>query len=79
MLVLTRKRDETIKIGSNVVIRVMKTRNGSVKLGIEAPSSVRVVRGELATLEPQVDASMFAPMEHALLESCELEAMFMQS
>lgn len=47
MLVLTRKRDEFIKIGSDIVIRVMKTSKGTVKLGIEAPSSVRVLRGEV--------------------------------
>lgn len=51
MLVLTRKRDETIKIGSNIVIRVIKTGKGSVKLGIEAPDSVRVQRGEIATVD----------------------------
>ena len=47
MLVLTRKRDEFIKIGSDIVIRVMKTGKGTVKLGIEAPASVRVLRGEV--------------------------------
>jgi carbon storage regulator len=53
MLVLTRKRDETIKIGSNIVIRVIKTAKGSVKIGIEAPDSVRIQRGEIATVEDE--------------------------
>lgn len=47
MLILTRKRDDSIKIGDDIVIRVMRTARGSVKIGIEAPSSVRIVRGEL--------------------------------
>ncbi len=47
MLILTRKRDDSIKIGENIVIRVMRTARGSVKIGIEAPASVRIVRGEL--------------------------------
>lgn len=47
MLVLTRKRSEVIRIGDNVVIKVIRTGKGSVKLGIEAPADVRVLRGEL--------------------------------
>lgn len=47
MLVLTRKPAETIKIGDDVVIKVIKTGSGSVKIGIDAPDAVRVIRGEL--------------------------------
>lgn len=47
MLVLTRKRMETIKIGNDIVVKVIHTGTGSVKLGIEAPAQVRVLRGEL--------------------------------
>ncbi|MCX7411296.1 MAG: carbon storage regulator [Planctomycetales bacterium] len=47
MLILTRKRDDSIKIGEDIVVRVMRTARGSVKIGIEAPASVRIVRGEL--------------------------------
>ena len=47
MLVLTRKPAESIRIGDDVVVKVIKTGRGSVKIGIEAPDSVRVVRGEL--------------------------------
>jgi carbon storage regulator CsrA len=79
MLVLTRKRDETIKIGSNIVIRVMKTRNGSVKLGIEAPAHIKVLRGEVATAD-EVDAGdIFAQIGDELLDECMLEALMVQS
>lgn len=47
MLVLTRKRTEMIKIGEDIVITVIHTSRGSVKLGIQAPSDVRVLRSEL--------------------------------
>ena len=47
MLVLTRKRTEMIKIGNDIVITVVHTSKGSVKLGIQAPSNVRVLRAEL--------------------------------
>lgn len=48
MLVLTRKRAEMIKIGDDIVIKVIQTGRGSVKIGIEAPAHVRVLRAELA-------------------------------
>ena len=47
MLVLTRKPAEMIHIGDNIVIKVIKTARGTVKIGIEAPDDVRVIRGEL--------------------------------
>ena len=50
MLVLTRKRGEVIRVGEEIVVKVIKTGRGSVKIGIEAPANVRVVRGELAPL-----------------------------
>jgi len=50
MLVLTRKRDEIIRSGSEIVIRVIRTGPTSVKIGVAAPDDVRVVRGELAPL-----------------------------
>ena len=47
MLVLTRKTSEQIRIGDDIVIKVIRTSRGSVKLGIDAPSDVRVMRMEL--------------------------------
>ena len=47
MLVLTRKAAETIQIGNDIVIKVIKTGSGTVKIGIDAPDEVRVMRGEL--------------------------------
>ena len=51
MLVLTRKKSEMIRIGDNVVIKVISCGNGKVKIGIEAPNDVRVIRAELS-VEP---------------------------
>ena len=47
MLVLTRKRSEMIRIGEDIVVKVIRTGKGTVKLGVEAPAHVRVLRGEL--------------------------------
>lgn len=55
MLVLTRKQDGVIRIGENIVIRVIRTGKTSVKIGVEAPTSVKVVRGELAPLPGHTD------------------------
>ena len=50
MLVLTRKKNEVIQIGSQIVVKVISTGRGKVKLGIEAPADIRVLRAELAAL-----------------------------
>jgi len=48
MLVLTRKYQEKIRIGENITITVLRMKGKAVRLGIEAPTDVPVVRGELA-------------------------------
>ena len=48
MLVLTRKRNESIKIGDDIVITIVRIKsNGDVRVGIEAPPNVNIVRTEL--------------------------------
>ena len=53
MLVLTRKQSEMIQIGDDVVIKVIRTGKSTVKIGIEAPAHVRVLRAELCDEGPQ--------------------------
>jgi carbon storage regulator len=55
MLVLTRKYQEKIRIGDNITITVLRTKGKAVRLGIEAPANVPVIRGELKFEEPAVD------------------------
>lgn len=47
MLILSRKMDESIVIGEAVTIKVLGMKGGEVRLGIEAPDSVKILRGEL--------------------------------
>ena len=47
MLVLSRKKNESIKIGDNIVITVVEVRGDKVRLGIEAPREISVIRSEL--------------------------------
>ena len=45
------KTDEQILIGDDIRITLVKVRGNSVRLGIDAPKNIRVVRGELMRLE----------------------------
>jgi len=56
MLVLTRKREETLHIGNEVTVTALKIKGNSVQLGIEAPRHVRVLRGELTASTPVTSA-----------------------
>ena len=60
MLVLTRKREQKIRIGKDVVITVLKVQGDQVSIGIEAPKSLPIVREELLQnkTEELVDASV---------------------
>ena len=53
MLVLSRKRLESIQIGDGVRITVVKIDRNQVRLGIEAPGHVPVVREELLLLDDE--------------------------
>ena len=48
MLVLSRKPEEKIRIGEDVIIQVVEIHKGRVRLGITAPKSIRIVRDEIA-------------------------------
>ncbi len=47
MLVLARKIDESIVIGDNIVVKIISVENGVVKLGIDAPKEISIIRNEL--------------------------------
>lgn len=48
MLVLSRKINEKIVIGDNIVVTVVDIRGDKVRLGVDAPTSVPVHRKEIA-------------------------------
>jgi carbon storage regulator len=47
MLVLSRKQSERIRVGSDIVVTVVRVAGDKVRLGIEAPANVLVLRDEL--------------------------------
>ena len=55
MLILTRKTDEQILIGENITITLVRVRGNSVRIGIDAPRDVRVIRGELQSFDSKSD------------------------
>lgn len=51
MLILTRKLDQGIVINGDIVIHIFGIERDRVKIGIEAPDDVRILRQELLERE----------------------------
>lgn len=47
MLVLTRKSNQSIRVGNEITINVVRIRGNTVQLGIQAPQNVHILRSEL--------------------------------
>ena len=62
MLVLSRKENEQLLIGDNIVLTINRISGNRVAIGIEAPRDIRIVRGELErhTISPGGDSSVVA-------------------
>jgi carbon storage regulator len=52
MLVLSRKESQRIRLGDSIVITIVKISGDKVRVGIDAPSSVLVLRDELQARAP---------------------------
>lgn len=50
MLVLSRKESQQVMIGTDIRITVVRTDRNRVRLGIEAPGCMTILRGELAPI-----------------------------
>jgi carbon storage regulator len=57
MLVLTRKAGERILIGDDIVITVVRTGRDAIRIGVDAPRAVSVIREELQKNSPQPQAA----------------------
>ena len=66
MLVLSRKVGERILIGENISVTVVRIAGGGVRLGVEAPPDMAVVRQELKDrLDAEQIAMATAPLKTA--------------
>lgn len=55
MLVLSRKESERIRLGESIVVTIVKIGGDKVRVGIEAPDDVLVLRDELETWSDRGD------------------------
>lgn len=76
MLVLSRKKGQTLIIGEDIVLTVLEVDGDKVKLGIEAPRSVPVYRKEVYDaiveenkLASEINSGNVAGLNSLLLES----------
>jgi len=69
MLVLSRKVGEKLVIDGNITVEVVKVQGNRITIGIQAPSDVKVLRGELK--QPQARAQIVElVVEDGLLVAC---------
>jgi carbon storage regulator len=66
MLVLSRKESQRIRLGDSIVITIVKISGDKVRVGIEAPSDVLVLRDELEAHEPSNVAKELPPAVEAI-------------
>lgn len=62
MLVLTRKVGESIRINDNIAITIVKITGNRVRLGIEAPPHIRILRSEVPPQNQSATVIPFTPM-----------------
>ena len=69
MLILTRKKDEAIRLGEDIRIVLVQIKGGQVRLGIECPPNIRVLREELyeAVRQENLNAMRSSPSSLSLL------------
>ena len=55
MLVLSRRQSERIRLGDSIVVTIVRVSGDKVRLGIEAPPDVLILRDELRPHGPAAD------------------------
>ncbi|MCE1252368.1 MAG: carbon storage regulator CsrA [Anaerolineae bacterium] len=67
MLVLSRKQNQSLIIGDNIVITILSIDRDQIRLGIEAPKDIRIMRHELfdAVKEQEILAAKLSERKEA--------------
>jgi carbon storage regulator len=68
VLVLSRKIGERILIGDKIAVTVVKIGHGGVRIGVEAPAELAVVREELATELERTERALASGETESLVE-----------
>lgn len=68
MLILARKEDESIVIGDNITVKIVSIEKGVVKLGIEAPSDISILRSELLKAVEDANKDAALAIDSSLLD-----------
>lgn len=69
MLVLTRRVEESVMVGEDIVITILGIEGDRVKLGINAPRDVAILRDELVAAVHQQNLAAIRFSEHAAPDS----------
>jgi len=56
MLVLTRKANESVRIGNDIEIQIVRISGNQIRLGITAPKCVPIVRDDCKKIIPSAEA-----------------------
>jgi carbon storage regulator len=67
VLVLSRRREESIRISDNIVVTVLEIRGNRVRIGIDAPREILVLRTELQN-------HVFDPSRHDFRSEANMKA-----
>ena len=68
MLVLSRKVGERILIGDKIAVTIVKIGHGGVRVGVDAPDEMAVVREELATELERTERALAARKSETVSE-----------
>ncbi len=68
MLILSRKEGESIVIGDNITVKIVSAEKGVVKIGIEAPKEVTILRSELVEAVEDANKKASVQVDDSLLQ-----------
>ena len=66
MLILTRRASESIQIGDDIEIKILNTTNQTVKIAIDAPKDILILRKELVKEVADNNAAASTPKQNLL-------------
>jgi carbon storage regulator len=69
MLILSRREKQSILIGDDIEITICRVAGRSVRIGLQAPRDIKIIRGEVSTLDDEVVSAQDTPRDLVALRS----------